>query len=318
MKYSMNHIAHISLALAALVLAGCASSPAKTGNQPAPTYTEKVSAGSLDYVKASDCPHDSMYESLEWKKVALLANACVKAKDWNRVEKMGNFLATHAYLTPWGAYYLSLSAANRKDYQRATWMLELALKKAPNEGLFHYQLGRLHWEQGEDALALKSLKTAADLNQSLTDAQWIIGQMALQRGDTSESERYLKKALSNNPQHWSALMSMAALKSRTKDWQDSADYLQKAISANPRSSKARVALAQLQEMQLKRLADALQSYRDLKRLNNDHKLDEGIHFDVDQKIKNIESNMVQTQKAAQIPKEAQNNRKPSTAPKEKR
>jgi tetratricopeptide (TPR) repeat protein len=317
MKYAMNPIAHLALAFAIVALAGCASSPSKTGDQPAPTYTEKVSAGSLDFVKASNCPHDSMWEKLEWKKITALANACVKAKDWNRVEKMGNFLATHAYLTPWGAYYLSLSAANRKDYQRATWMLELALKKAPSEGLFHYQLGRLHWEQGDDALALKSLKTAADLNPSLTDAHWIMGQVALQRGDTGEAERYLKKALSNDPQHWSALMSMAALKNRTKDWQDSADYLQKAINVNPRSSKARLALAQVQEMQLKRLADALQTYRDLRRLNSDHKLDEGVHFNIDEKIKNIESNLVATQKTAHAPKEA-NNRKPSTAVKEKR
>lgn len=317
MKYAVNHIAHLVFVLAIAGLVGCASAPSKTGDQPAPTYTEKVNAGSLDFVKASNCPHDNMWENLEWKKITALANACVKAKDWSRVERMGNFLATHAYLTPWGAYYLSLSAANRKDYQRATWMLELALKKAPSEGLFHYQLGRLHWELGEDALALKSLKTAADLNPSLTDAHWIMGQLALQRGDTGEAERYLKKALSNDPQHWSALMSMAALKNRAKDWQESADYLQKAIAVNPHSSKARLALAQLQEMQLKRLADALQSYRDIRRLNADHKLDEGVHLNLDDKIKNIESNLVATQKSAQAPKEA-NNRKPSTDGKEKR
>ena len=42
---------------------------------------------------------------LERRQVPAKLNACVKAKDWHRVEKMGDLLAKTAYLTPWGAYY---------------------------------------------------------------------------------------------------------------------------------------------------------------------------------------------------------------------
>lgn len=246
----------------AVVMTACASKPAtnakgQTAAQPVkedvkPTYTDKTGAMTVAQVSASvKCPKDGAWNGQDWKKIIPMANACVKAKDWRKVENIGSHLGIHAALTPWGAYYMSLAAGNRKDYPRAIWMMELALKKAPQEGLFHYQLGRMHWEMEDDVNALKSLKLASEMNPGLTDAHWVMGQIALQRGDIGEAEKLLSKALDNDVRHWGALMAMASLKSKEKNWEQAESYLSRALRVNPKDGKARTALNQVQEQMAK-------------------------------------------------------------------
>jgi tetratricopeptide (TPR) repeat protein len=287
-----------------LGLAACASTPQRQEKNMSqinpdekvkPTFTEKVAATEVANLNASTpCPRDGAWNGIvEWKKMVPMANACVHSGDWSKVEKMGSHLGIYAQQTPWGPYYMSLAASARKDYPRAIWMLELALKKAPQEGLFHYQLGRIYWEMDDDVAALKSLKTASDLNPSLTDAHWVMGQIELQRGDLGEAERQLLRAINNNHRHWPALMAMASVKSRAKDWSGAEAYLVKAIRTNPRSSKARVALAQVQEMQLKNLSSALSTYREIRQMVSAHKLDDRVELNIDDKIKSLEQALAQ-------------------------
>lgn len=295
-----------------LTLAACASNPKKAETAaanpaPAPTYEEKVKVVALeDLSHKTRCPHDSAYKKENWKTVAMLANACVKAKDWHRVEQLGEHLSVTAHLTPWGAYYLSLAATARKDYPRAQWMLELALKKAPTEGLFHYQLGRIFWEMDNTGDALKELKMAADTNNNLTDAHWIMGQMALKRGDYSEAEKELKIALDQKADHYQALLALASVKAKTSRWDECESTLNRAIRANPRSLKARMALAELQELELKRLTSALETYKEIRRLGATRKLDDRPGMNIDDKIKMIEQSLAQAKEEKKV-----SSRKPS-------
>ena len=144
-----------------LLAVGCASAPAKKGQPKAaalavaqkeevkPAYTEKMTVQKVVELAKMACPRDGAWNGMEWRKVIPMANACVQAKDWRRVDSIGEYLGVHAHLAPWGAYYMSLAAGARKDYPRAIWMMELALKKAPTEGLFHYQMGRTAWVRSQ-------------------------------------------------------------------------------------------------------------------------------------------------------------------------
>lgn len=276
------------------MLAGCATSGPKMADASKATYTEKVTAMNLEELKPTTaCPADGKWKGLDWRKVVPMANACVKAKDWRKVEMIGNELAMSAHLTPWGAYFLSLAAQSRKDYPRAIWMLELALKKAPNEGLFHYQMGRVQWELGEEAAAIKSLKLASDLNPSLVDAHYVTGMLALQRDDTSEAEKRLRKALAVDSRHWGTIMAMASLRMKQKDWNQAENSLEDAVRINPRSSRARLALAQVREQHLKKLSEALDGYKEIRTLAGQRKLDEPTGFNLDEKIKMLEQSLVQ-------------------------
>lgn len=297
----------IFISLVSIALGGCAGAPTKelsvtgstTDTKSTPTYSEKVDAVTVDKIRSSECPA-SGWETADWRKIVDYANACVKAKDWVKVEKMGNHLAIRSYLTPWGPYYMSLSAAARRDYPRAVWMLELALKKAPQEGLFHYQLGRIHWETGDEVNAIKELKTASDLSPALVEAHTLMGLLALQKQDFSGAESLFNKALKVNAGHWPATMGLASVRMKSGDWKGAEALLEKSVRSNPRSSKARLALAQVQELHLKKLTEALHSYRELKSLSTEQKLDEGLKFNLEEKIQSLEKSLSQAQKVNQV------------------
>lgn len=307
----------IIVTAAALLLSACASGPSsKRDDVPVPTYTEKVGGINVEDLKpAAGCPGDSKWEGQDWRKVVGYANACVKAKDWLKVEKIGNWLAVNAHLTPWGAYYMSLAAQSRKDYPRANWMLELALKKAPSVGIFHYQMGRLQWEMGEEKAALESLKKASDLDASLTDAHYVMGQMALNKEDYSAAETLLRKALANDSKHWPATMAMASLKMKKGDWTAAENMLEDAVHLNPRSAKARLALAQVQELHLKKMQEALNTYKELKSMAQEKKLDDRVQLNLDEKIQTLEKSLSQ---ASQVNKGSQLVRKPTAEGQAKR
>lgn len=299
----MNSIQRNIILLSVMSTVGCATGPGvKSADQaaalaaPEPSYDEKVAGVALDKFKGT-CPQDNKWEALEWKKISPLANACVKAKDWSKVEKMGNHLATHAHLTPWGAYYMGVAAEGRKDYPRAVWMLELALKKAPKEGIFHYEIGRIQWELGEDQEAMKHLRQASEMNPTLTEAHFVMGQVAMRRHEYSDAESYFAKALHNDNKHLNSILGMATLTIAKKDFTRAESYLSQAVSLNPKSSKARMALAQVQGEHLKKYEEALHSYKQLKQLNADKKLDESVQMNLDDKIKSLEKNIAQAAKA---------------------
>jgi tetratricopeptide (TPR) repeat protein len=289
----------------ALLLSACAGGPSQKADVPVPTYTEKVSAITLNEFKPStSCPSDAKFKGQDWRKMVSFANACVKAKDWRKVEAIGNELAINAHLTPWGPYFLSLAAQSRKDYPRATWMLELALKKAPKEGIFHYQLGRLNWEMGDDAAALKELKLASEMNPSLTDAHYVMGQLALRKDNYSEAEKLFRKTLALDDKHWPATMGLASAAMKSGDWAKAEEVLSHAVSMNPRSMKARLALAQVQEMHLKKVAEALHTYRELRAYAQQNKLDETVQVNLDEKIQTLEKSTSQVNKGSQVTERA--------------
>ncbi|MGE4132587.1 MAG: tetratricopeptide repeat protein [Bdellovibrionales bacterium] len=234
---------------------GCAGTPTKKSAKvdaevaPKPTYTEKVGAVSAQDLHApkSACPKEGAWNGQDWRKVVDQANACVKTGDWRKVETIAEYLSTRAHTTPWGAYFFSLAAEKRKDFPRALWMLDLAMKKAPSEGLFRYQLGRVLWESGEQAAALKEFKQASDGNSDLTDAHWIVGQIALQRGDLAEARAYLQKALSNDPHHGPAALAMAATYLQEQKWQEAEGHLAKAVRLRPKDAAAKQTLLKVRE-----------------------------------------------------------------------
>lgn len=291
----------LSLVITPMLLAACAGSPTKKTDENVikPSYNEKVGATTLQGARAASCPTGDAYAKEDWRRVVAYANACVKSANWKQVEEIGNHLAKNAPLTPWGPYYMALAAGTRKDYPRARWMLELALKKAPGEGLFHYEMGRLAWETGDDALAIKEMKTASDMNAALTDAHFVCGQIALRRDDFSEARKMFGKALTNDSRHVAALMGAAQVEIKAKDFGKAEDFLGQVIRQNPRSSKARLALAEVQEMHLKKAADALVTYREIKQLAGQRKLDENVRMNLDEKIQALEKSLSQANQPSQ-------------------
>lgn len=292
----------LSVMSASLTLVHCASPSQNSddglqSNVKASYFDKVVATRVEDLDSETSCPRSQAVDpKLEWKKLVALASACVKSQDWAQVEKVANQLSVRGRLTPWGPYYLALAAEARRDYPRAIWMLELALKKAPSEGILQYELGRIYWQMGEDGLALKSLREAASQNSSLTEAHWVNGMLALHSDKLGEAEVSFEKALSARASHWPSLMALADVKIRAKDFSRAENLLQRALRFNERSLRARLALAHVQEAELKKFSEALESYKSIKRLNAENKLDAPVNLNLDEKIRSIESALAKAEK----------------------
>lgn len=234
------------------------------------------------------------------------SSACVVAGQWKQVEVLANQTSVKFPKSAWGPYFLSLSAEHAKDWPRARWMAELAVKNAPNEGLVLYQLGRIQWKMDERDLAFQTLEKAADKNSSLVEANVLLGQLALVADHNSEASRYFAKAVAEDAKHFGALMGMAEVGFRARAWDEVEIYLRQAIQVRPRSLQARLRLAEGQEILAKNNADALQSYLEIQKLEKSHKLDEQPSFDIAIKVQSLQASM-----AEQLKKKISAERQPS-------
>lgn len=294
----------VAAALLSVFFVGCASSPSVTKKSDAPIAvqasalpTNAMIAGyTLDsYSGSRSCPH-SVSKSASLVDDMKAAAACVHAGQWHLVEELGNQMAMQFSGDAWGAYFLSLSAEHSKDWPRARWMSELAVKKAPNEGLTLYQLGRVQWAMGERMTALETLKKAVEKNSTLTDAHVLMGQIAMLDQKKSDAEKSFSLAYARDSKNLAALMGLAEVERLNKKWPESERYLREAISVAPKHLEARVKLAQGLESFKGDMSGALDEYREIQKLDRDKKLDAPLTFDVGAKIQSLQASVAEQAK----------------------
>lgn len=241
------------LTLTSLWIAGCASAPgtndsvlnAPDSKPSTPAY--KVVGYTVEAMSSRSCP-SSVSKSASLSDDVKSAAGCVHSGNWHQVEDFGNQMAIQFPNEAWGAYYLSLSAEHNKDWPRARWMAELAVKKSPNEGLTIYQLGRVQWAMNERMTALETLKKAVDKNPTLVEAHVLMGQMALLDESKSAAEKSFLKAVEHDSKNLAALMGLAEIYRLNKNWAEAEKYLRQAVSAHPKNTEARQQLTQIQSI----------------------------------------------------------------------
>ncbi len=279
---------------ACLGLIGCAHQPTtKTtaGDDLGKEFVSPVVPQSLRMVETrrGDCPRSiNAVKASGWKVQVQAANACVRSGQWSMVEDLGNQLAQAHHLGPWGAYYLSLAAEHRNDLGRAAWMNELALKKAPKNGLLLFQQGRLQWLARDQVAALKSFQAAIDADARLTEAHMILGQQAFLNNDLKTAAIRFQSAVSNEPRHLPALLGVAEVAMKGKDSKVAGEALAQAIFHHPGSFRARLKQAQVFEILEKNFPMALEAYKRMRGLEKERKLDARVDFDLDGKIRQLE------------------------------
>lgn len=236
-----------------------------------------------------DCPRQvSALKGKTWKQYVAAANACVKTGQWKTVESIGQDMSRTHHLVPWGPYYLSLAAEHRKEVPRAVWMAELALKKAPNNGLLLYHQGRLFWQAKDQATALKNFKRATELDNRLAEAHLILGQMAMISNQMDEAGKRFQAALATEPRNVAALFGLAEVRIKKNDGKGANEALSQVIFLQPSCYKARVRQAHVLEVLEKNFPEALAAYRRIKTLARDKKLDATVDFNLDSKISQLE------------------------------
>ncbi|MCB0385414.1 MAG: tetratricopeptide repeat protein [Bdellovibrionales bacterium] len=284
-----NHLIFFGLVVA---FAGCASSGgSKSGAKVAATkYTKSIKAKSTRSVKSvKSCPKSiEVKEGTNWKELVEMANSCVKAGNWAQVENLGNRLAKSEYLSPWGVYFLSLSAWEKKDYARSLWMVEAALKKAPSTGLFYHQKGRILWEMKEIDAAVAAFEESLRLDPQNTEAHFLVGQVYLQDLDYKRAVEHLEIVNNDRSRDPHVMDGLSYCYLKLGKFQKALDLLETAIAESPRRLDLRLRQANILEIHLKEEEKALVVYKRIRHLMVKRRLEGELNLSLDEKIKNLE------------------------------
>ena len=130
---------------------------------------------------------------------------------------MGNHLAQKDANSPWGPYFLSLHAEQGKHFERAEWMIELALKKAPGLGILYYQKGRLLWLQGKYNQAVDAFEYAVKRKVHLVESHLFLGKIFLRDFELKLAKDHLEVVLKSAPRNKEALLSLSQVYSLKRD-----------------------------------------------------------------------------------------------------
>lgn len=280
------------LLLALVALTGCASTgPSIKGTTAknedtvrSEMYLQNLSATPV----ASTGDSCSATKSENWKTLVSKASACARTGQWTLVEDFAYQISKLDMNSPWGLYFYSLAAEAKKDYPRALWMIEAALKKGPRVALFHYQKGRLMWADKPSESALKEIEMAAKADPNFLDAHVFLGDARLRSWELSQAENHFSAALKIKSNYYEAVRGMADVKRLKGDLKESIPLLSQAASLKPTDLSTRVYLATAYE-EVKQPSDALSTYRSLRESLNSGLIKEKPDFDVNEKIRSLES-----------------------------
>lgn len=285
----------ITLALASLLLAGCASSGAK------PTAASNKSEDAAQQARVemylqglTASPVSSTSESCSpvknssWKTMVSKASACVRSGQWSLVEGFAYELSRSDVDSPWGLYFYSLAAEGKKDYHRALWMIEAAIKKAsPKVALFRYQKGRLMWLEKPSEAALKEIEAAVKADPNLLDGHTFLGDARLRSWDLSQAENHFAAALKIKSNHYEAVRGLADVKRLKGNLRDSIPLLAQAQGLKPTELSTRIFLAAAYEED-KQHTEALSTYRKMRESLTSGLIKDKPDFDVNEKIRSLE------------------------------
>ncbi len=284
----MKNILFVALTFS-LWIAGCASGPTSENLTDKNYMLKTVSLRSGGAFSENTCPvgarswrHDSLRRLID------KANACERYKKTARLEQIGNLLAERFSTKPWGAFYLSLAAFDRSDNQRALWMIDLALKNAPQFGLLHYQKGRVLLALNELASANGEFHTAVRDEPDLTDARLYLAKMDVREQKYSNAADDFEKIVEIEPSDYAAWANLGETYILLQKPAKAINAYEHAVNLSPQNLRYQLRLGSLYE-NTKNYAAALNTYEKAAALAQGSRMPaEDKDVDINKKIRELE------------------------------
>lgn len=295
----MLHVWNRCLALIGILgLVGCAtgSKSAHSGaSQRAgakSVYLEGVSALASTKAPSDRCLDSAAeFKGKTWKQLVRHANGCAKVGDWKKLDLAAQELAKVEINSPWGAYFHSLSAENSGDLPRALWMIELAMKKAPGAGLFHFQKGRILWRLDNFKDGFDEIRTATLREPKLIDAQIFLAGIYHRDQDLEKAATHYQAVIALDSRHRASLEGLADVFVAQGKYGKAVERLTDAISVSSSDLRLRIKLALAHEAIEGNHEQALASYRIARELQGRGSKGESLGVDVVDKIKSLEAKL---------------------------
>jgi tetratricopeptide (TPR) repeat protein len=164
-----------------------------------------------DFKVAEPCAKQALNinSQWDWRRAVVAANSCLRVKDLEKAENIGNELSTREPNGPWGPYFLAAIARERNELDRALWMSELALKRASDIAVTHYLKGQILWNRKEFNPAIASFERSVELDSTLIPAHLFLGRIYYRDQDFSKATHHFSAVLKVNPKNQSALIGVA-------------------------------------------------------------------------------------------------------------
>ncbi|MEQ1879109.1 MAG: tetratricopeptide repeat protein [Bdellovibrionia bacterium] len=259
---------------------------------PVKAYAQSVTSVGLSYIQASQCPKALKtaegYAKTDWKELVAIANGCVKAERWGHVDDLAELLSTREPRAPWGAYYWALVAEARHDTARAIWMIDLALKKAPEAGVLHFEKGRLLWKDESFTSAMESLLKAVQLDGSLSEAHVFLGQIYFRDQDYGKATQHFYAVLKARPTDPIALSGLAESRLQAGDTNGALEAIKRAVSAYPDKIEFALREAYIFETIVGDKVQALEAYRSAMNVISSKRIKGAVASNVEKKISELE------------------------------
>lgn len=154
-------------------------------------------------------PGQAAGPSKDWKKLVAHANACAKDHNWRTLETLANAIARTDIDSPWGAYYLALSAEGTGELGRAMWMIELAQKKAGGRSaLFTYQKGRILFLMKDTSKAMAEIEKSVAMDPGLTEGHLFLGDIYRRDQQPDRAQACYLAAMKADPKNERAIAAL--------------------------------------------------------------------------------------------------------------
>ena len=151
-------------------------------------YSDLSQVSVLKFKTTESCNQPpSKYNSFTWNKLVNIANSCLYKKDHQKLIEVANFLSTNHKDIPFGPYFKSFYFLNKNLNLKALWLIDSAIEKQPNVGVFHYQKSVILNKLKYTGASKDSAQTAVKLQPNNFGAQLLLGQLELQAGNNKQA-----------------------------------------------------------------------------------------------------------------------------------
>ena len=291
-----SSLAFVLCALCSAFMVGCASGGSKTSKldvksqYPALPDSAYISTRGESTPAAHQCPSsDKSWRKENLVNLTKIANDCVRLRQYERVEQIGNSIAQKHHLTPWGSYYLSLAAEGKGEYTRALWMIELSINKSPKMGMLYYQKARVLWQLGEYSRAVESFNYAIKENPKFLDPHLFLAELYFRDQSFDLAQKHFLAVMTINPNHVGAVAGLAETKLIMGNAAAAAELYEQAVNMSPRTLAYRFKLAEIYEISQKDYAQALSTYKRIKTILSEQRYPAGdVPVNVNEKINRLE------------------------------
>lgn len=255
-------------------LVGCVSTTTKT-NEKSEFYVKNIQAESIEEsggIFSASCPNNKNdLKDQKWNNMLEMANDCVKKKSWKTLNMVADKLSIMAPLSPWGPYYLSIYEEQKRNFDKAHWLIDLALKKTPNFGMLYYQKSRIHWAQDNKVEAITLAQKALELDNRIKSAHLFLANVYLSESEYNKALNHYAFLNNNGVDNQNVVLGLAESYYRLNKMQQAQPFLKKAVSIKRNDFKVKLMYAESLEVTDDTAKDALDVYRDLYKIANRNK-----------------------------------------------